>query len=163
MQKIIYILCTNLYKKIVIYLYLLHNNFDLWILNILNVLAGFISQFKILLGKDITSIIPISAPLSVNQIVLVNFMALAVTTVLITVILTYLVTDIPYSPLEILENFSPLFLIPSGVATILGIVNAIRADIAADKIWLIVCMVIYILISIIEISCLLTVKQDAEE
>ena len=29
----------------------------LWILNILNVLAGFISQFKILLGKDITSII----------------------------------------------------------------------------------------------------------
>ena len=102
----------------------------LWILNILNVLAGFISQFEILLGKDITSIIPINAPLSVNQIVLVNFMALAVTTVLIAVILTYLVTDIPYSPLEILENFSPLFLIPSGVAAILGIVNAIKADIA---------------------------------
>lgn len=81
----------------------------LWILNILNVLAGFISQFEILFGKDITSIIPINAPLSVNQIVLVNFMALAVTTVLIAVILTYLVTDIPYSPLEILENFSPLF------------------------------------------------------
>lgn len=89
----------------------------LWILNILNVLAGFISQFEILFGKDITSIIPINAPLSVNQIVLVNFMALAVTTVLI----------------------------------------------AADKIWLIACMIIYILISIIEISCLLTVKQDAEE
>ncbi|MFR4247396.1 MAG: hypothetical protein ACLT2A_05510 [Eubacterium sp.] len=35
----------------------------LWILNILNVLAGFISQFEILLGKDITSIIPINAPL----------------------------------------------------------------------------------------------------
>lgn len=135
----------------------------LWILNILNVLAGFISQFEILLGKDITSIIPISAPLSVNQIVLANFMALAVTTMLIAVILTYLVTDIPYSPLEILENFSPLFLIPSGVAAILGIVNAIKADIAADKIWLIACMIIYILISIIEISCLLTVKQDAEE
>lgn len=135
----------------------------LWILNILNVLAGFISQFEILLGKDITSIIPINAPLSVNQIVLVNFMALAVTTVLIAVILTYLVTDIPYSPLEILENFSPLFLIPSGVAAILGIVNAIKADIAADKIWLIACMIIYILISIIEISGLLTVKQDAEE
>lgn len=134
----------------------------LWILNILNLLAGFVSQFKILLGKDITSIIPISAPLSVNQIMMVNFMALVVIMVLITVILTYLVTDIPYSPLEILENFSPLFLIPSGVAAILGIVNAIRADIAADKVWLIVCMAIYILISIIEISCLLTVKQDAE-
>ena len=59
-------------------------------------------------------------------------------------------------------SFSPLFLIPSGVAAILGIVNAIKADIAADKIWLIACMIIYILISIIEISCLLTVKQDAE-
>ncbi len=134
----------------------------LWILNILNLLAGFVSQFKILLGKDITSIIPISAPLSVNQIMMVNFMALVVIMVLITVILTYLVTDIPYSPIEILENFSPLFLIPSGVAAILGVVNAIRADIAADKVWLIVCMAIYILISIIEISCLLTVKQDAE-
>lgn len=134
----------------------------LWILNILNLLAGFVSQFKILLGKDITSIIPISAPLSVNQIMMVNFMALVVIMVLITVILTYLVTDIPYSPIEILENFSPLFLIPSGVAAILGVVNAIRADIAADKVWLIVCIVIYILISIIEISCLLTVKQDAE-
>lgn len=135
----------------------------LWILNILNLLAGFVSQFKILLGKDITSIIPISAPLSVNQIMMVNFMALVIIIVLITVILTYLVTDIPYSPIEILENFSPLFLIPSVIVMILGIVNAIRADIAADKIWLIVCMIIYILISIIEISCLLTVKQDAEE
>ena len=135
----------------------------LWILNILNLLAGFVSQFKILLGKDITSIIPISAPLSVNQIMMVNFMTLVLIMVLITVILTYLVTDIPYSPIEILENFSPLFLIPSVIVMILGIVNAIRADIAADKIWLIVCMIIYILISIIEISCLLTVKQDAEE
>lgn len=134
----------------------------LWILNILNLLAGFVSQFKILLGKDITSIIPISALLSVNQIMMVNFMTLVLIMVLITVILTYLVTDIPYSPLEILENFSPLFLIPSVIVMILGIVNAIRADIAADKIWLIVCMIIYILISIIEISCLLTVKQDAE-
>lgn len=134
----------------------------LWILNILNLLAGFVSQFKILLGKDITSIIPISALLSVNQIMMVNFMALVIIIVLITVILTYLVTDIPYSPIEILENFSPLFLIPSVIVAILGIVNAIRADIAADKIWLIVCMIIYILISIIEISCLLTVKQDAE-
>ncbi len=134
----------------------------LWILNILNLLAGFVSQFKILLGKDITSIIPISAPLSVNQIMMVNFMTLVLIMVLITVILTYLVTDIPYSPIEILENFSPLFLIPSVIVMILGIVNAIRADIAADKIWLIVCMIIYILISIIEISCLLTVKQDAE-
>ena len=39
----------------------------LWILNILNVLAGFISQFEILLGKDITSIIPINSPLLLSS------------------------------------------------------------------------------------------------
>lgn len=81
----------------------------LWILNILNVLAGFISQFEILLGKDITSIIPINAPLSVNQIVLVNFMALAVTTVLIAVILTYLVTDIRILLLKYWKTFLRFF------------------------------------------------------
>lgn len=42
----------------------------LWILNILNVLAGFISQFEILLGKDITSIIPINAPLRLIKLYL---------------------------------------------------------------------------------------------
>lgn len=45
----------------------------LWILNIINILAGAVSQFKILFKKDIDSIIPINAPLSVNQILMVNF------------------------------------------------------------------------------------------
>lgn len=135
----------------------------LWVLNIFNLLAGGVSQFKILLGKDINSIIPINAPLSVNQIVTVNFAAFIVIGVLITAILTYLVTDIAYSLPEVLGNFSPLFLVPSVAVAILGIVNAIRADISADKVWILASMVVYILISIIEISCLLTVKEDAED
>lgn len=135
----------------------------LWILNIINILAGAVSQFKILLKKDIDSIIPINAPLSVNQILMVNFLVLIIICVLISVILTYLVTDIAYSPIEILQNFSPLFLIPSAVVSLVGIFNAIRAEIFSDKIWLIAGVIVYLTVSIIEISCLITVKEDAED
>lgn len=135
----------------------------LWILNIINILAGAVSQFKILFKKDIDSIIPINAPLSVNQILMVNFLVLIIICVLISVILTYLVTDIVYSPIEILQNFSPLFLIPSAVVSLVGIFNAVRAEIFSDKIWLIACVIVYLTVSIIEISCLITVKEDAED
>ena len=135
----------------------------LWILNIINILAGAVSQFKILLKKDIDSIIPINAPLSVNQILMVNFLVLIIICVLISVILTYLVTDIAYSPIEILQNFSPLFLIPSAVISLVGIFNAVRAEIFSDKIWLIAGVIVYLTVSIIEISCLITVKEDAED
>lgn len=135
----------------------------LWILNIINILAGAVSQFKILLKKDIDSIIPINAPLSVNQILMVNFLVLIIICVLISVILTYLVMDIAYSPIEILQNFSPLFLIPSAVISLVGIFNAIRAEIFSDKIWLIAGVIVYLTVSIIEISCLITVKEDAED
>ncbi len=135
----------------------------LWILNIINILAGAVSQFKILFNKDIDSIIPINAPLSVNQILMVNFLALIIICVLISVILTYLVTDIAYSPIEILQNFSPLFLIPSAVISLVGIFNAVRTEIFSDKIWLIAGVIVYLTVSIIEISCLITVKEDAED
>ena len=82
---------------------------------------------------------------------------------LISVILTYLVTDIAYSPIEILQNFSPLFLIPSAVVSLVGIFNAVRAEIFSDKIWLIAGVIVYLAVSIIEISCLITVKEDAED
>lgn len=135
----------------------------LWILNIINILAGAVSQFKILFKKDIDLIIPINAPLSVNQILMVNFLVLIIICVLISVILTYLVTDIAYSPIEILQNFSPLFLIPSAVVSLVGIFNAVRAEIFSDKIWLIAGVIVYLTVSIIEISCLITVKEDAED
>ena len=135
----------------------------LWILNIINILAGAVSQFKILFNKDIDSIIPINAPLSVNQILMVNFLVLIIICVLISVILTYLVTDIAYSPIEILQNFSPLFLIPSAVVSLVGIFNAVRTEIFSDKIWLIAGVIVYLTVSIIEISCLITVKEDAED
>ncbi len=132
----------------------------LWFLNIVNFLAGAITQFKILLGKDVTSIIPIKAALSVNQVLMVNFMAVVIIMCLISMILTYLSADVPYSPLEVLSNFSPIFSIPSAVVFILGLVNGFRADIFADKICIILCSLAFLLISIIEISCLITLKED---
>ena len=59
----------------------------LWILNIINILAGAVSQFKILFKKDIDSIIPINAPLSVNQILMVNFFSVSFPALSITFIL----------------------------------------------------------------------------
>ena len=94
---------------------------------------------------------------------MVNFLVLIIICVLISVILTYLVTDIAYSPIEILQNFSPLFLIPSAVVSLVGIFNAVRAEIFSDKIWLIAGVIVYLTVSIIEISCLITVKEDAED
>ena len=132
----------------------------LWFLNIVNFLAGAITQFKILLGKDVTSIIPIKAALSVNQVLMVNFMAVVIIMCLISMILTYLSVDVPYSPLEVLSNFSPIFAVPSAVVFVLGLVNGFRADITADKICIILCSFAFLLISIIEISCLITLKED---
>ncbi len=133
----------------------------LWVLNVINLLAGIITQFKILLGKDINSIIPIKAQLSVNQILMVNFMAVVVIMCLISMILTYLVCDVPYSPLEVLQNFSPLFSVPSGIVFILGLVNGFRAE-AGDKLCIILCSLAFFVVSVIEISCVLTVQEDAE-
>lgn len=133
----------------------------LWALNIINFLAGIITQFKMLLSKDINSIIPIKAELSVNQILMVNFMAVVVIMCLISIILTYLVCDVPYSPIEVLQNFSPLFAIPSGIVFILGLVNAFRVG-AGDKLCIILCSLVFLIVSVIEISCVLTVQEDAE-
>ena len=56
-----------------------------------------------------------------------------------------------------------VFLIPSAVVSLVGIFNAVRAEIFSDKIWLIAGVIVYLTVSIIEISCLITVKEDAED
>ena len=39
----------------------------------------------------------------------------------------------------------------------------VKAEIFSDKIWLIAGVIVYLTVSIIEISCLITVKEDAED
>ena len=41
-------------------------------INIMNLAAGVITQIKIITGSDVTSIIPIRAEMTVNQILLLN-------------------------------------------------------------------------------------------
>lgn len=131
--------------------------------SIMNLAAGIIVQIKMFTGGDINSIIPIKAELTGNEILMVNFMSVAAIIMLISVVATYLTTDIPYSPVEIVKSCPATFLIIPAVITVLGIVNAVKADITADKIAVAVCSIVYFLFCIINAGCIVTVKEDAEE
>lgn len=132
-------------------------------INIINLAAGAITQVKILKGSDVTSIIPITAELTVNQILLLNFMCVAAIMVLISIVTTYLATDVPYSPKEILSNCPGIFLIIPAVILFIGIFNAINAQMTADKIWIALCSIIFFALNAVNFGCIVTVKEDADE
>ncbi len=133
------------------------------VINIMNILAGIITQVKIITGSDVTSIIPIKAEMTVNQILLVNFMSVAVIMLLICIVTTYLVTDVAYTPLEILSSCPFVFMIIPLVIFGMGVFNAFNAEFISDKIWIAVCSVIYLFANAVNIGCLITVKEDAQE
>lgn len=133
------------------------------VINIMNILAGIITQVKIITESDVVSIIPINANLTVNQILLVNFLCVVLIMLLISVVTTYLITDVPYSPLEILSNCPFVFMIIPLVIFSMGVFNAFNAEFTADKIWLALSSVFYLLSNAVNIGCLITVKTDAEE
>ena len=135
------------------------------IINLLSLAAGAITQFKLLTEADINSIIPIptGAHLTVVEILFVNFMAVALICMLICIITTYLVTDIPYTPAEIISNAPFMFMLIPLIILGFGIFNAIKAPIGEDKIVIAVCSIIYTLMSTVCMSCAVTVKYDAEE
>lgn len=132
-------------------------------INIMNIIAGIIVQVKIITGSDVTSIIPISAEMTVNQILMTNFMCVVLIIMLISVVATYLITDIPYTPIEILSNCPGLFLVIPAIILGLGIFNTVKAPITADKITIIICSIIYFLANVVNFGCIITVKEDAEE
>lgn len=132
-------------------------------INIMNLAAGVITQIKIITGSDVTSIIPIRAEMTVNQILLLNFMCVAIIIFLISIVTTYLTTDIPYSPVEILSSCPGTFLIIPIIILFLGIFNAVNAPIMSDKIWIALCSIIYVFFNAVNFGCIITVKEDAEE
>lgn len=134
----------------------------LTVINIMNLAAGVITQFKILLNKDVTSIIPIRIELTVNQILLLNFMSVAVIILLISIISSYLLTDIPYSLSEIISNCPMVFMIIPIILLFVGIFNTINAELTADKITILVCTILYTLFNVVNFGCFATVKYDAE-
>lgn len=132
-------------------------------ISIMNLAGGAITQVKILTGSDVTSIIPIRTEMTVNQILLLNFMCVSGIIFLISIVTTYLTTDIPYSPAEILSSCPGTFLIIPIIILFLGIFNAVNAPIMSDKIWIALCSIIYVFFNAVIFGCIVTVKEDAEE
>lgn len=132
------------------------------VINLLNVCTGIITQVKIAKGSDFISIIPITMELSVNQILIVNFLTVVIVLLLISIVTTYLATDIPYSPKEILSNCAGIFVVIPVIICGVAIYNAFRAELTADKLWIVLSAVFYLITNIINIGCVLTVVDDLD-
>jgi len=134
----------------------------LGIINIINIAAGIITELQMILGKDVVSVIPITAELSVNQILNLNFAVVVTVMTLISIVTTYLATDVPYSPKEILSNCAGIFLIIPVAVLAMAVFNAINAPITADKFWIVAGAVYYFLTFVVNVGCILTIRYDAE-
>lgn len=132
-------------------------------INLMTLAAGIITQLKILLGKDVTSVIPITADLTVNQILMLNFIVVIFIMCLINIITAYIATDVPYSPKEILSNCPGITLVIPFVVLAAGIFNAVNAPLVADKICIAVSVILYFLINVINFGCMFTIKYDMED
>lgn len=131
-------------------------------INIMTLAAGVITELTMALGKDVTSIIPITAELTVNQILLLNFSVVIAIMMLISIVTTYLATDVSYSPKEIISNCAGIFMVIPILVFLAAVFNAINASITADKLWIVLSGIFYIVVNIVNFGCILTIKEDAE-
>ncbi len=131
-------------------------------INIMTLAAGVITELTMALGKDVTSIIPITAELTVNQILLLNFSVVIAIMMLISIVTTYLATDVSYSPKEILSNCAGIFMVIPILVFLAAVFNAINASITADKLWIVLSGIFYLIVNIVNFGCILTIKEDAE-
>lgn len=129
-------------------------------INLMNLIAGFITELKIALGSDVMSIIPITAELTVNQILLLNFVVVVAIILLISIVTAYLATDVPYSPAEIIKNCPGIFMILPIIVFGIAVFNTVNAQISADKLWIILSAVFYVLASAVNFGCAMTIKED---
>ncbi len=131
-------------------------------INIMTLAAGVITELTMALGKDVTSIIPITAELTVNQILLLNFSVVIAIMMLISIVTTYLATDVSYSPKEILSNCAGIFMVIPILVFLAAVFNAINASITADKLWIVLSGIFYLIVNMVNFGCILTIKEDAE-
>lgn len=132
------------------------------VINLMNLASGVITQMKMIMGSDVSSIIPITVPMTVNQVLLVNFMAVSILMTLISIVTTYLVTDVPYSPREILSNCAGIFMIIPLLVLGASVFNAVNAAETVDKISIIVTALLFVLMNVINFGCVLTINEDKE-
>lgn len=131
-------------------------------INIMTLAAGIITELTMALGKDVTSIIPITAELTVNQILLLNFSVVIAIMMLISIVTTYLATDVSYSPKEILSNCAGIFMVIPILVFLAAVFNAINASITADKLWIVLSGIFYLIVNMVNFGCILTIKEDVE-
>ncbi|MDE5983775.1 MAG: hypothetical protein K2H13_00765 [Eubacterium sp.] len=129
-------------------------------INLMNIIAGFVTELKIARGSDVMSIIPITVELTVNQVLILNFIVVVAIIFLISIVTAYLATDVPYSPIEIIKNCPGVFMLVPIIIFGIAVFNVIHAQISADKLWIILSASFYVLASAVNFGCAMTIKED---
>lgn len=130
------------------------------LINIVSYAAGIITQVKLLTNGDVTSIIPITVDLTVDQILMLNFMAVSIVLALISIVTTYLVVDVKCTFGEIMSNCAAVFMIVPILVLFVAVFNAVNAPVMIDKISIAAAAVVYVLLSAVNVGCVLTVRED---
>ncbi|MGN0522403.1 MAG: hypothetical protein ACI4IQ_07185 [Eubacterium sp.] len=131
-------------------------------INLINIIAGIVTQLTMIFGWDVTSVIPIKAELTVFEVLIVNFSVLFVIMTAINVITAYLATDVPYSFAEIIMNCPGIALTVPVILMFLAVYNAVMADISADRACILISAVVYVFANVINFGCVATIREDAE-
>lgn len=130
------------------------------IINIVSYAAGIITQLKLITNGDVTSIIPITVDMTVDQILMLNFMAVSIVLALISIITTYLVVDVKCTFGEIISNCAAVFMIVPILVLFAAVFNAVNAPVMLDKISIAAAALVYVLLSAVNVGCVLTVRED---
>lgn len=130
------------------------------VLNVMNIAAGVITQIEIFRGSDVVSVLPIFKPMTANQTLMLNFVCVVAVIVLISVVVTYLVTDISYTPKEIFLNCPGILAVLSVIIFAFGVFNAVNTVETADKLWIVLSLIFFVLANIVNFGCIITIKDD---
>ena len=126
----------------------------------MNIAAGVITQIKIFRGSDVVSVLPIFKPMTANQTLMLNFVCVVAVIVLISVVVTYLVTDISYTPKEIFLNCPGILAVLPVIIFAFGVFNAVNTVETADKLWIVLSLIFFVLANIVNFGCIITIKDD---
>ncbi len=130
------------------------------IMNLISYAAGIITQVKLITNGDVISIIPITVNMTVDQILMLNFMAVSIVLTLISIVTTYLVVDVKCSFGEILSNCAAVFMIVPILVLFVAVFNAVNVPVMIDKISIAAAAIVYVLLNVVNVGCLLTVRED---
>ena len=130
------------------------------LINLVSYAAGVITQIKLITNGDVTSIIPITVDMTVDQILMLNFMAVSIVLALISIVTTYLVVDVKCTFGEILSNCAVVFMIVPVLVLFIAVFNAVNAPVMIDKISIAAAVFVYVLLSAVNVGCVLTVRED---